>query len=136
MGVGFPFGSAKRSAGKSSSGRRVRIGAALLPGDPNPARFRVEAVEQFGPFVVATIVWPDAGNFEGRKIAVYEASPGDVLGATRIDPHFQEKLGPLAPIARFEPTLAGMRCARACARYLERTPALWNRGFRQGVANG
>lgn len=129
MGMGFPFGSAQRSADKStSSGIRLGRGGGSapgpmwngIPGDPNPFRFEIQTCEKFGPFVVAEIVWPDAKNFEGRKVAVYRCSPDELRKAKRLDPHFQEAGGPLAPVARFEPNEAGLDAARACARYLEK----------------
>lgn len=120
MGMRFPFGSAQRSASKStSSGIRIGRGA-LLPGDPDPARFEIQYLEKFGAYVVAAIVWPDAENFEGRKIAVYRCSPDELRKAKTLDPHFQEQRGPLVPVARFEPTDDGLDAARASARYLER----------------
>lgn len=113
------------SASRTSSG-----GSALLPGDPNPERFEIQGLVQIGRFVVATIVWPDAKNFEGRKIAVYRATPAELRAAKRLDPHFQEDGGPLAPIARFEPTLLGKDAALACARYLAKeypvTPVIYH----------
>lgn len=66
-----------------------------------------------GELTAAEIVWPDAKNYEGRKIAVYRCKPSQLRGATKLDPHFQERRGPLVPIARFEPTDDGWLLALA-----------------------
>lgn len=111
MGMGIPFGSARRSATKStSSGIRIK-GGGLMPGDPNPERFRIVGMVQSGNFTAADIVWPDAKNYDGRKIAAYRASRFELAAAVKLDPHFQEERGPLVPIARFEPTDEGWRDA-------------------------
>ncbi len=131
MGMGFPFASARRAAVKdTSSGLRLGRRAAgapffdasdLPPGDPNPERFKILCLEQFGPFCVAVIQWPDASNYDGQKVAVYRATPEQLRAAKTLDPHFQEKRGPLVPIARFEPTTDGISMANSLARALERT---------------
>lgn len=86
-----------------------------MPGDPNPSRFEIQSLEPLGAFCVAVVRWPDAQNFEGRKVAVYRATPEQLRTAARLDPHFQEKTGPLVPIARFEPTDRGVELARLVA---------------------
>jgi hypothetical protein len=128
MGMGFPFGrsraptSAGRSIlGRSSAGRGLAGAAPFFdpePGDPNPARFEIVKLEEFGPYVVAEIIWPDAKNFDGRKVSVYRAGAEQLRSAKLLDPHFQETVGPLVPIARFEPTILGWALARHCAKKL------------------
>lgn len=125
MGMGFPFGSARRCGSAcddpnpptARERRREREGRQV--GDPNPARFEIIRLEVYGPFVAAEIVWPDARNYEGRKIAVYRCTAANLINAQTLDPHFQEARGPLVPIARFEPTELGWRLAGATARALE-----------------
>jgi hypothetical protein len=65
---------------------------------------------------VLTVHYPDATNFEGRKILVYRHK-GDGLIAIEqlvaggeLDPHFCSS--PNSPIARFAPTTEGARLAR------------------------
>ena len=109
MGLGLFGGSS--SAGRTTSSKRVSSGRAPTPGDPVPERFEIRAMVEAGGLTVADIVWPDAKNFDGRKVAVYRASRYELAAATRLDPHFQEERGKLVPIARFEPTEEGWRMA-------------------------
>lgn len=102
------FGSS--SASRTSAKRSASGSGALLPGDPNPERFEILRVQQLGEFA-AEIRWPDASNYEGRKLAVYRATAEELRAATRLDPHFQERRGALVPIARFEPTAKGWTLA-------------------------
>jgi len=108
-----------------SSGRGAV--AAPLPGDPNPESFEILSIDSYsgsgGGFCVAVIRWHGAENFDGRKVAVYEASPVELRTARRLDPHFQERLGPLVPVARFEPTGRGVAMAHAVASELAGKPA-------------
>lgn len=127
MGIGL-FSSSRGCGCRTSSGIRVGSSSAgrapaLLPGDPNPDRFEIQSLEQLGAFCVAVIRWPDAMNFEGRKIAVYRATAEQLRLATRLDPHFQEvsKPGDLVPIARFEPTGRGVELARLVAMGLNQS---------------
>lgn len=82
--------------------------------NPNPGNFEiVEVVELENTYV--EVHYPDATNYEGRKILVYRGKrAAEVRNAKELDPHF-EKNATLSPIARFEPSLAGRRLARAVA---------------------
>lgn len=68
----------------------------LQPGDPNPANFRIERTLAANGLVAAKIVWPDAANYDGVKIAVYACTLAELASATRLDPHFAEVRGPLS----------------------------------------
>jgi hypothetical protein len=102
---------------KSIFGGRENRGAPFFdpeqvpPGNPVPDRFSIVRVLQLGAYVVAEIQWPDATNYEGRKILVYRCTPGELTSAKLLDPHFIEHGGPTAPIARFAPTATGLRQA-------------------------
>lgn len=115
MGMGFPFGSARRSRGGYEEPTRVvepiEPPDAPRKGDPVPARFHIQRVFAANGHVAAEIVWPDASNFEGRKIAIYRCDLPELAAAKSLDPHFSEKRGPLVPIARFEPTEYGWSMA-------------------------
>lgn len=135
MGMNFPFGSARRSGacgcGSSSPPPPYTIDGAPFfspdepplaaepvaqapspaPGDPIPARFHIVRTFALGPLVAAEIVWPDARNYDGRKVAVYRATLADLANAKTLDPHFAEQRGALVPIARFEPTVQGWNLA-------------------------
>jgi len=109
------------SSRSESSGIRVGSGGdvgGLLPGDPNPARFEFLRLERIGSYCVAEALYPDAKNFDGKKIAVYRATPDELRSTTRLDPHFQERRGPLVPVARFEPTTEGWEMAGWLAKKL------------------
>ena len=110
MGMGFPFGSQRRSAYQTVAGCRAPA-PRPVPGDPVPARFRIERTFSRGAWTAAVIVWPDAANYEGRKVAVYKTSLKELVEARVLDPHFQEERGPLVPVARFEPTSRGWKLA-------------------------
>jgi len=116
MGMGFPFGSARRSG--ACPDRNPSPVAVTTPrkGDPIPARFEIIRTYKRGAFTVAEIVWPDAKNYDGRKIALYRCELKWLAAADELDPHFAETRGPLVPIARFEPTAQGWKMAVACAR--------------------
>ena len=86
---------------------RVKVSPA-----PNPAKFTIISIAQFGDHVLASIRYPDCTNFEGVKICVYEKTTvSSVREAHRLDPHFS-KTG-LSPIARFEPSQRGLDLAAA-----------------------
>jgi hypothetical protein len=86
------------------------------PGMPDPHNFCVEATEQIGRFLIARIRYPDATNFEGRKILVFQNIVAtDLLDATTLDPHFCDG-DHLAPIARFIPTAQGFKMAKVFCR--------------------
>lgn len=87
---------------------------------PNPQRFKLIRERQFAGcaggddlMLVVEVLYPDATNFEGRKIMVYEnvRSFADLLRRTgnRLDPHFSQVS--MAPIARFKPTERGWALA-------------------------
>ena len=67
-------------------------------------------------FIVLTVRYPDARNFEGKKILVFRRMhPVDMplaqIFGDELDPHFCES--GKGPIARFIPTEEGRRLARA-----------------------
>lgn len=89
-------------------------------GDPNPARFKIVRSFALGEWLAAEIVWPDASNFEGRKVALYRSSLAQLQAAAILDPHFSETPGPLVPIARFVPTEEGWDMALSLMELLTR----------------
>ncbi len=73
--------------------------------NPDPENFRIERLEQAGRFLGALIMYPDATNFEGNKILVFDGVTADELQERAyLDPHFSED-GDV--IARFKPDEAG-----------------------------
>jgi hypothetical protein len=105
MGIRLFGGSASRSA-EAMNGDTT----SLLPGDPDPTTFEVVDLEQVGRFVIGKVRYPNATNFEGRKILVWDnATVDEIENMKAIDPHFthQNKI-----IARFRPTERGLELAR------------------------
>lgn len=73
--------------------------------NPNPKNFKIEALVEIENTYVE-VFYPDAKNYEGRKIMVYKGKVAEqIMKATELDPHFQPE--GLTPIARFAPTLEG-----------------------------
>jgi hypothetical protein len=87
------------------------------PGTPDPKHFIVEETLQVGRFLIAQVQYPDATNFEGRKIMVFrDVDAVALLEQTALDPHFFDSPEHLAPIARFIPTLEGFNMAMTFCR--------------------
>lgn len=113
-----PDPSPVRSSGNPRSILSGLGGATPAAGNPDPRRFRIDLIEQIGGHVIATITYPDATNYEGRKIVLYrDTTVAAVEAATVLDPHFCDS-GHLAPFARFEPTTDGWVSAAKLAELL------------------
>lgn len=92
---------------RSSDGRRAA--GTLLPTDPDPATFTIKRLIQVGTFVVGHVQYPNATNFEGNKVLVWEnATVDDISQLEVIDPHFLENN---SIIARFRPDANGIASA-------------------------
>lgn len=86
--------------------------AAPAAGNPNPNKFKILKTEQVGKFLIAKIQYPDATNYEGVKVLVFEGVSDLLLRSSKkIDPHFCDG-SHLSPIARFEPTEKGWELAK------------------------
>jgi len=96
-------------------GRSTSCGGDLVPGNPNPKRFSIARHASFREATVVEAVYPDAKNYEGRKIMVYCCDLQTILGQETLDPHFCDHGEHLAPFGRFEPTEAGWNAACALA---------------------
>lgn len=83
--------------------------------NPVPENFTVERTQRAGSYVCALVHYPDATNFEGRKVIVFrDTTEEDVTGADLLDPHFAED-GNI--IARFRPDDEGWNDALAYADF-------------------
>lgn len=82
-------------------------------GNPNPEKYTILRCEDFGNACVVEVKYPDASNFEGKKVMVYKMPLSKVLtkNAGKLDPHFQNSSGVASPFARFEPTSEGWSAA-------------------------
>lgn len=117
MGIS-PFSKSACSCGRSQAVRTVEVPVAR-PGMPDPKRFVVEETLQVGRFLIAQVQYPDATNFEGRKIMVFRDVDATALwDQAALDPHFCDSPDHLAPIVRFIPTTEGFNMAMTFCRAL------------------
>jgi hypothetical protein len=96
---------------------------------PDPANYRLIREELYTgqfPVLVVEVEYPDAKNFEGRKIMVYRGFTSfaelEKTADSRIDPHFADDLA--SPIARFAPIVSGWLLACEFARNLTRSDTM------------
>lgn len=85
-------------------------------GNPDPTNYRLDGIHYIGDFLILEVTYPDAKNYEGRKILVYDGDLRITDLTTQpggIDPHFSYVTEAHHPIARFEPTPKGLRNAIA-----------------------
>lgn len=89
--------------------------------NPDPGNYRLVQERRLGRYVVVEVQYPDATNYEGRKIMIFKARNFAAVVMRNnglVDPHFSENPDYLSPIARFEPTPTGWRNAVALAGML------------------
>jgi hypothetical protein len=85
-------------------------------GNPDPENFKILEALEIGNLMVIKVQYPDAKNFEGIKIMVYEnVKPIDFMNTRELDPHFFNDTGIKSPIARFKPNKEGWEMAKAFA---------------------
>lgn len=86
--------------------------------NPDPKKFRIESVMEFGSVIVATVTYSGCTNFEGKKILVFKnMSAARLFDLKVLDPHFSKEEN--APFARFEPTPEGLKVASRMAAFLD-----------------
>lgn len=74
--------------------------------NPNPKNFKILKLLEIENTYVE-VLYPDARNYEGRKILVYAGQVAqDIMNAKELDPHFSAD-NKLTPIARFKPDAIG-----------------------------
>jgi hypothetical protein len=87
---------------------------------PDPSGARVLDTRKIGDFLLAIVEYPDADNYEGRKILVYKGVTSRQLRSwAKIDPHFSKMCPQRSPIARFVPTPEGERMAELFCRSMQ-----------------
>jgi hypothetical protein len=85
-------------------------------GNPDPRKFTILEALEIGKLMIIKVKYPDAKNFEGEKIMVYEnVKAVDFMNARELDPHFFDAPGIKSPIARFTPTKEGWEMAKIFA---------------------
>ena len=86
----------------------------------DPTNFEILRTRSIGSWCVLEVQYPNATNYEGRKIMVYRRTLVKILQGImdqkRLDPHFAEHS--VSPFARFEPTAAGWTAAVTLAHDL------------------
>ena len=94
-------------AGTTAGVAEIKAATATAKGAPNPYRFAIARSYALGTVCVIEAVYPDATNYEGRKVMVYAHALAVVMKQDRLDPHFCEGEACVSPVARFEPTTRG-----------------------------
>lgn len=79
---------------------------------PRPDNFERLDYQEFGPYLVLKLNYPNCTNFGGDKVLVVKAPLKDFIVAKHIDPHFAAATSTKArslppPEARFPPTKQG-----------------------------
>ena len=78
--------------------------------NPDPTNFKILDYLQQGNNLLVKINYPNAKNFEGDKIMLYEnVTLLQLINSKSIDPHFSNSKDCIAPIARFVPTEFGWK---------------------------
>lgn len=88
---------------------------------PNPDKFEVKDVIEYGPYKVLVVHYPGCTSYKGNKCMVVECSMIDLVKAKRIDPHFDDVMpsSKIKIIARFPPSSAGIEMAKHFAYSLQ-----------------
>jgi hypothetical protein len=106
------------SCSVDTSGSSVATYAVSNP-NPDPANFKILRAAHVEGACVVEVLYPNATNYEGRKIMLYEVPLEVVLKQKQLDPHFCDGAHP-APFARFRPTEAGWTTAQRVMRALKK----------------
>lgn len=106
--------------GSKARGRVVGCVAGVPPSTPNPRNFVIERLDDQGDWTLVMARYPDATNYEGRKILVYRHPAEVVRTSAVLDPHFCDDPKCISPFARFEPTEDGWLAAYVLVRELKK----------------
>ncbi len=90
-----------------------------VPGNPDPLLYTIKKHARVNSFLIVRVKYCGCTNFEGMKILVFKDATMDQLLAQRtIDPHFSDSEKFIHPVARFVPTVEGMKMAVSfCKNY-------------------
>jgi hypothetical protein len=88
--------------------------------NPNPNNYKILRWEYVNHYLIIAVKYPDCTNYEGVKILVYDKkySIHQLKNQDSIDPHFSNNRSKISPLARFEPTLRGMKMAKIMCKVL------------------
>jgi hypothetical protein len=127
MGI-FIHGSGHVSSDSSSDqgAQKVRVevvhtypdGKRIVSPWPDPWKFSIVSIEQVGGMSIVIAHYPDAKNFNGIKVLVFEnTSPDEIRERVSLEPHFlDDSTANKGLVARFRPTEHGMWLARTFAK--------------------
>ena len=97
---------------KMSTGNLPSTNITTDQGQPNPSEFVILEIFEKNNMTLAIVNYPNCTNYEGLKVMVYIGNLKTAIEhSTFLDPHFLEK--GLSPFARFEPTMHGIKIAKA-----------------------
>ena len=90
----------------------------LFP-NPDPNNYDIIYAKQIKNFLLIQIHYPDCINYEGIKILIYkDITLSDLKKQDSIDPHFSRNKRFKSPIARFVPSVEGLKMAISfCKNY-------------------
>jgi len=86
--------------------------------NPKPDNYQILQTSGVGDYTIIKLKYLDCTNYEGVKILVFKASLSNIINQKKIDPHFSDNKTYISPIARFEPTHAGLLMALALCELL------------------
>lgn len=88
---------------------------------PNPDKYDVKDVLEYGKYKVLLVHYPNCTNYRGVKCIVAECSMVQLIKLKRLDPHFTEVLPKdgIKIIARFPPSAEGIEMAKDFAKCLQ-----------------
>jgi hypothetical protein len=115
MGLSPFHASPCKTSSCTSEGKDKALAVDPKFGNPNPKRFEIKRHKEYDGWTVVEVVYPDAKNYEGRKILLYHCRYAQIAAQKELDPHFCDDGSHLSPFARFEPTENGWRMANAFA---------------------
>jgi hypothetical protein len=86
----------------------------IVIGNPVPTNYEIINNEIVNDFLILVIKYPDAKNYEGIKVLLYDknVTVDQLTKQVAIDPHFSNNKKYISPVARFEPTDRGLMMAR------------------------
>lgn len=113
MGAFKPFSSSKYDREivyrfDNFKGKKKKIKPVVNNCNPDPSNYKIIDKTTIGNYLILLINYPDAKNYEGNKVLLFEnVTLSQLEKQGSIDPHFAENKKFFSPIARFEPTQKG-----------------------------
>lgn len=93
-----------RASGVSSHTKTEYVYVDKKLPNPDPENFEILNEIRIGKYLMVEAHYPDATNFEGKKLMIYE-TPNSLKNVKKLDPHFAAT--GLSPLLRITPTTRG-----------------------------